>query len=674
MGGFAVDVRVAQRVTYVDGLQTLSRLIVPQFPVPSCGWPLVVYVHMLGATHTLDEAWQKELASHGFAVWAYDVRGQGAAEILNPKDGTTLYGALERYDLAEQIGFARTLHPGLVSASRVAVIGDSQGGIHAWFAAGQSGRPLSVKGRGTITFPVIDAVVPADYVAEPLDHRVRGGTLFSRYFVDLMLSWQAGQFHLDSVLQNLVLTHFEAQDPVALVRDLSFDPARLTAKDLKVTSVPILHFHAWHDAISGPKSTLDLLSTIPQTTPFRAVLSPHGPHQSVDNTFERNFRHALSLRWLDHFLWDVQNNVESEARYVDAELPLDDVVRKDPKALFGHAFHDLRLAKDIRNERYFLTDSGFLVPQEPATGVPTTIVHKVAAGYTPKAYVSSQAERALATVLSNIPLSEQRFRLPPLSQDAEISGSAALSLSLRSDASAYTVAAALFARLPGAASEQMLSSWGVGILSATPGQVDRVAFELSPILTQLPAGTELSLSVRNHWLDAAPHHPELATLPMFSDSTLSLGHGAGVDASWLELPFRVPRIKLVSQDSVLDFQQTSPIDFELRGGTHEQGRPYIVAMSLSGQQPGIVMPGGILPVRMDPATIVFVQAIGGSEFTNFFGLLDAKGEASLRLDFSAFQPLPAGLYGQKLSLAAWVYRSAVDLSGRSSNPVDLEIR
>ena len=83
-------------------------LIRPAVPPPSCGWPLVVFVHPFGQTRADDIGMQMAIAGQGYAVWGYDVRGQGQAFGANPTHvaaGSTLWGAVERCDLAEQIQF-----------------------------------------------------------------------------------------------------------------------------------------------------------------------------------------------------------------------------------------------------------------------------------------------------------------------------------------------------------------------------------------------------------------------------------------------------------------------------------------------------------------------------------------------------------------------------------------
>ncbi|MGB3968071.1 MAG: hypothetical protein WBO45_15150, partial [Planctomycetota bacterium] len=107
-GGLPTSLDLFVPVTYSDGYQTMGTLILPIGAPPTCGWPLVVVVHPYGQTRGFDQQLQQALAGQGYAVWSYDVRAHGQALVLNPGHlhaGSTMWGPIERYDLAEQILF-----------------------------------------------------------------------------------------------------------------------------------------------------------------------------------------------------------------------------------------------------------------------------------------------------------------------------------------------------------------------------------------------------------------------------------------------------------------------------------------------------------------------------------------------------------------------------------------
>jgi hypothetical protein len=59
--GFPTNVELVVPVTYSDGYQTFGSLIRPDGTAPSCGWPLVVYVHPLGQSRGFDLGWLDRL-------------------------------------------------------------------------------------------------------------------------------------------------------------------------------------------------------------------------------------------------------------------------------------------------------------------------------------------------------------------------------------------------------------------------------------------------------------------------------------------------------------------------------------------------------------------------------------------------------------------------------------
>src|SRR5262249_26265039 len=91
--GAALSYEQQVQVVYSDGYVTNGTMVYPSVPPPTCGWPLVVYVHRLGQVRFEDPNFVSLIADHGYAVWAYDVRGQGSgrtepANAALPTNGT----------------------------------------------------------------------------------------------------------------------------------------------------------------------------------------------------------------------------------------------------------------------------------------------------------------------------------------------------------------------------------------------------------------------------------------------------------------------------------------------------------------------------------------------------------------------------------------------------------
>jgi len=95
----------------------------------------------------------------------------------------------------------------------------------------------------------------------------------------------------------------------------------------------------------------------------------------------------------------------------------------------------------------------------------------------------------------------------------------------------------------------------------------------------------------------------------------------------------------------------TPVGLALDFGVPGAHRDYLVALSLSGSAPGlIVAPGSFLPLNPDAATLAGFALIHTTVLDGFSGILDADGRASATLNW----PAGAGtaLVGQQLTLAA----------------------
>jgi len=664
----AVDADVP--VTYSDGYKTLATFTYPSTSAPACGWPLVVFVHGYGGKRSV----QRTLASRGFAVHTYDVRGQGDAKNLNPTTlGLTMYGPVEKYDLAEQIAFARLRWKSLLEPTKVAVTGASQGGIHSWFAAAYSGKKITIPGRGAIVFPTISAAVPENFIPDVMHHFLRGDTLYAVDGINRVFGGNTSAV-IDPATRTAIQQSFLNQDPTGLADRFRNEPGRPVATELGTSTVPVLYHHAWLDGIEGPREAVRVIETLPSTVLVRSMLSTLG-HGSPANDHENTLRFEQKIRWFDRFLWDIANGVEKEARAVVGVLPVREAELTNRSFLWDHRHDAGFVPADLAPERRYLTASGRLELTPGSGGAPTTIRHRVNAGYTAQTFVSSPSQWSTSAILANIPLTERTFTLAPLTAEQEFGGRPRVSLQVVPSADRFTLAVLLAARVPGETRDFMLACWGQGVLGAARGVPLRLEFDLPPTVCVLPAGTVLKLTVRNHWLREFPMARSAIAAPYFVSCDVEVRHGTGADVSWVELPFRsAVRVGLVAALHVTPAVAPRNVPLTLRGGLARQGKPYLIAASLSGQVPGTPLPGGVVPANLDPVTSLFLLMLGTPLTPGFVGMLDASGQAQATCGLPTLGPLPAALAGHRLTLAAWVYRSPMDLTGHASNPVDVNFR
>ncbi len=112
-----------------DDVQLDAFYMYPAAPAPQNGYPAVLLVHGFGGNKNNNGTLARQLAAEGYVATSYSVRGQGSSG--GQFDFFTSDRILE--DLRSMITFTKALPD--VHADRVAVMGASQGGLHAWNAA-----------------------------------------------------------------------------------------------------------------------------------------------------------------------------------------------------------------------------------------------------------------------------------------------------------------------------------------------------------------------------------------------------------------------------------------------------------------------------------------------------------------------------------------------------------
>lgn len=672
--GWTVQLDPIVPVTYSDGYATFGSLLVPTQPPPPCGWPLVVYVHPFGQSRANDLGLQFAIAGQGYAVWSYDVRGQGQALLANPthpQGGSTLWGPVERCDLAEQILFVagNPTWTGVVDATRVAVLGSSQGGVHAWNAAAWSGRPLAVPGRTALVFPTIGCVVADDYVAEPIHDWLREDVLWSSWFLEALAGSYAG-IPIDPAFLQTARNAFANQDPASLLAAFA-NEGRGIETDLLQSTVPVLYSHAYHDRIDSPLPTLELLQASP--APHRALLSTIG-HNTPQNEHERDFRDGMTMRWLHRYLWSELNEVELEAPFVLSELPLDRTQREDVTYAWSRHHGGDPLISSTPT-RLFLHDD--LALRDVAPTLPQTaptldqVIDPLATNFTAADYLNTPAVRDLTNVLQACPLGERVFTTMLL-EERQIDAAALVHLRLVPDRADWMLAALLTLQPPGAGAEEvMLTSSAICSTTSTPGVAEDREFRLPPVAARAPAGTLVRLRLRTMWLRESPMAQALEVAPRFHDFHVAIVPADANGGSWLDLPLHPVRPKLSTTTTWYPLATPPLVQLWVRGGAARAGNPYFVTCGVSGHVPGTPFLNDVMPIESDWLVGIVSGALLQPEFTGFLGVLGPDGEATGTMDFAPHAPLPPELTGLRLSFAAFVFDSMVGATGAASNPCDV---
>ncbi len=684
----------ATTVPYSDGYVATARLLVPvSANVPAGGWPVVVYVHRLAASHLEEPGLRRRIASEGFAVWSYDVRGQGpsvglAGNLGHPDAGCSFWGPREMQDLAEQLDFIASISPGsslptTLDAARLAVIGPSQGGAHAWSAAALAGQTLNLPGRSAVVMRRPLCVASIDYVADSPRDWLRGGLMWSRWFVDGFCddfdpaNPAAFLYRRDEPFYTAVRSAFLAQDAGVLLAQWSAE-GRDVSMSQQQSDVPVFYSHAYHDDIDSPLIGLQALQALAPSVGRHVQLSTIG-HGTPGNVPERRLRDRELVRWLRRFLLSEPNGIDAGPAYEMAELPLAEADRQNPCYPWGHVQSDDPLAPTQLTRLHLLT-GGQLGAVPSATSSMSRVQHDISGTrFDPEWYLEDANHRTVASILGAAPLSEVEYATSPMAAEMALVAASTLRLRLTPQQQDWMLAALLSIDVPASAGNPaervMLSSWAVRKDDSQPGVAEDVELQLPPVHARVPQGARLVLTLRNHWLREAPMTRRFELVPMFDPFTVDVSEGGVGGSSWIDLPLEVPAPSLACDQQYLDVAAPTPIQLHVRGGDALRNQLYFITMSASGRWPGTNYLNSTLPLNSDFMSVFVAGSVNQPPLHRFCDFLSSfSGESTATLDFSLLPPLPPNLYGRRLTLAAFVWDHYAPPSGRASNAVDLELR
>lgn len=307
-------------ITYDDGYTARYDLFHSrQLPKPPNGWPIVLFVHGLGEGKDNPgvRATAQQIAQAGYAVVSYDVRGQGRSAGLpgNDNKGWTFNGLREALDMAELLNHVAAQHAPIVNPQRIAVVGGSQGGAHAWIAAVASGRSLLSNG-GPVQFPVIAAVEPSSNSPRWVEGTVRDGVAVSHLAGEILFGAQASAtLDVNPVLCQAFQDQVLAQDYPGLVTVLRqyvpaiFDQWLANPPDPSAVP-PILASVACLDMFIGANETVERVydTSIP-APPSRRLNLTTGFHMTPENDRETQIFASERIQWLDCHLKGIPNSI-----------------------------------------------------------------------------------------------------------------------------------------------------------------------------------------------------------------------------------------------------------------------------------------------------------------------------------------------------------------------------
>ncbi|HUN66679.1 MAG TPA: alpha/beta fold hydrolase [Bacteroidota bacterium] len=319
------------RVGEGDSLDATS--FTPSLPPPPAGYPVLLMVHGFGDTKEARIPSCSIYAQSGYLTIAYTVRGHGRSTGL-----TGIMSTAERRDLSAVLDFVR--HMPLVDSNAVGLIGGSQGGLHALWAAADR---LPVRALSA------DAIIPRWASDMFINGSIR------RTFV-LLLQAPGVRYtpERDSLWKLLRDDRYtELRDRFSRGRDID-------TVLLESAGRPLLEFVKWQDHyFSAGEGVREFLR---YRGPKKLYAGTQG-HFSDEADSERIFQYSQVTRWFNYYLRSIATGIDTEAAYTFSmsSLPVDT----------DGAFHWTRRVSPrwppvpLRMERFYLCPDSVLSVNPP---------------------------------------------------------------------------------------------------------------------------------------------------------------------------------------------------------------------------------------------------------------------------------------------------------------------
>jgi len=273
-------------VTHHDSVDALYYY--PDQSPPAGGYPTILTIHGFGDSKESRVAYCTSMAQQGFVTLAYSVRGHGNSSGLS-----TIMSTDERSDLQYVFTFLKHL-PG-IDTNAIGIIGGSQGGLHALWAATDCFPLQSV---------IADVIVP-------------------HWATDML-----GNGSIRRTLLNLLSTKTVRYSPIrdtlwSMVRSDSYDGLMqsfpkdrdLDTNQWSLVSVPMMMLLKWQDHYFTATDGIDFFRQKSMTK--KMYLGTVG-HWSDGSATEQWFQSDQMFKWNKQFLQHTETGILDEPQYTFA--------------------------------------------------------------------------------------------------------------------------------------------------------------------------------------------------------------------------------------------------------------------------------------------------------------------------------------------------------------------
>lgn len=364
--------------------------------------------------------------SRGFIYVKQDVRGRGGS------DGVLDMNAGQENDGYDAVEWAAKL-PG--SNGKVGMVGRSNPGLYAWYAAIAAPPHLAALAPGVATADPLRIVPYIDMVFSP--------TIVPWLCLTAVRETMSDISNIDVVTAFNHLPVVEQAEKAGCPRPKYwndwFDHQHLDSywhalsieERLNRVKVPVLGQAGWHDDARGTTRNYVGIDTL-RTHPFQRIVMDAGAHKGIDyvngslGPQARIDPRVLQLRWFDHYLKGVDNGVDREPP-VDIFIQGDNQWRKENEWPL----------KRTKYTKFYLHTSGLVDTTLPARSEPEDVYTYNPADPTPYLIDARELELSLNEDYAKVHAQRKDmviFNTAPLTSPMEITGPMTATLWAATDA------------------------------------------------------------------------------------------------------------------------------------------------------------------------------------------------------------------------------------------------
>jgi predicted acyl esterase len=273
-------------VTHHDSVDALYYY--PDQPPPGGGYPAILTIHGFGDSKESRVAYCLSMARQGFVALAYSVRGQGNSQGLS-----TIMSYEERSDLQYVFNYLKQLPN--VNPDAIGVVGGSQGGLHALWAAMDCSPVQAI---------TADVIVPHWATDMLMNGCIR------RTLLNLLKTQTVRYAPLRDTLWNMVRSDSYDELLHDFPRDRDVD-----TRPWNQISVPMMMLLKWQDHYFTATDGIDFFQHQGMTK--KMYLGTVG-HWSDGSTAEQSFQWDQMYRWNKQFVQHTETGILDEPQMMFA--------------------------------------------------------------------------------------------------------------------------------------------------------------------------------------------------------------------------------------------------------------------------------------------------------------------------------------------------------------------